>query len=165
MPWREKKTTVGVIAGGEGFSWNNSKMSEIRILVRLLRMYFPWNWEFGSALSKLRNFGGGLNTPNPPSVHHCNWANHCLCHSSPLFFHSYTMCLHSHKKSLNGNTPTISWQWPQDHFLYNGSTAIKTRDNNTFHWLVSIWQFAYNTGTILNVSELQSLQQFELSAA
>jgi hypothetical protein len=25
---------------------------------RLLRMYFPWNWEFGSALSKLRNFGG-----------------------------------------------------------------------------------------------------------
>jgi hypothetical protein len=31
----------------------------------LLRMYFPWNCEFGSALSKLRNFGGGLNTPNP----------------------------------------------------------------------------------------------------
>jgi hypothetical protein len=24
----------------------------------LLRMYFPRNWEFGSALSKLRNFGG-----------------------------------------------------------------------------------------------------------
>jgi hypothetical protein len=21
-------------------------------------MYFPWNWEFSSALSKLRNFGG-----------------------------------------------------------------------------------------------------------
>jgi hypothetical protein len=33
----------------------------------LLRMYFPRNWEFGSALPKLRNFGGGLNTPNPPS--------------------------------------------------------------------------------------------------
>jgi hypothetical protein len=29
-------------------------------------MYFPWNWEFGSALSKLRNFGGrGLNPPTP----------------------------------------------------------------------------------------------------
>jgi hypothetical protein len=43
------------------------KMSETRILVRLLRMYFPRNWEFGSALSKLRNFGGGgLNPPNPP---------------------------------------------------------------------------------------------------
>jgi hypothetical protein len=26
---------------------------------RLLRMYFPRNWEFGSALSKLRNFGEG----------------------------------------------------------------------------------------------------------
>jgi hypothetical protein len=24
-------------------------------------MYFPLNWEFGSTLSKLRNFGGGLN--------------------------------------------------------------------------------------------------------
>jgi hypothetical protein len=32
-------------------------MSETRILIRLLRIYFPWHWEFGSALSKLRNFG------------------------------------------------------------------------------------------------------------
>jgi hypothetical protein len=40
-------------------------MGETRILVRLLRMYFPRNWEFGSALSKLRNLGlGGLN-PSP----------------------------------------------------------------------------------------------------
>jgi hypothetical protein len=31
-------------------------------------MYFPRNWEFGSALSKLRNFvgGGGLNHQTPP---------------------------------------------------------------------------------------------------
>ena len=42
------------------------KISESCILVRLLRMYFPRNWEFGSDLSKLRNFGGGLNTPTPP---------------------------------------------------------------------------------------------------
>jgi hypothetical protein len=35
------------------------QMSETHILIRLLRMYFPWNWEFGSAFSKLRNFGGG----------------------------------------------------------------------------------------------------------
>jgi hypothetical protein len=34
------------------------KMSEIRI-IGLLRMCFPQNWEFGSALSKLWNFGGG----------------------------------------------------------------------------------------------------------
>jgi hypothetical protein len=39
-----------------------------RILIRLLRMYIPRNSEFGSALSKRRNFGGlgrGLNPPNP----------------------------------------------------------------------------------------------------
>jgi hypothetical protein len=33
-------------------------------------MYIPRTWEFGSALAKLRNFGGGLNPPNPPSVRH-----------------------------------------------------------------------------------------------
>jgi hypothetical protein len=42
------------------------QMSEAHILIRLLRMYFPRNWEFGSALSKLRKLGGGgLNTPTP----------------------------------------------------------------------------------------------------
>jgi hypothetical protein len=40
-------------------------MSESSILIRLLGMYFPRNWEFRSALSKLGNFGGGgLNLPN-----------------------------------------------------------------------------------------------------
>jgi hypothetical protein len=50
----------------------NLQMSEIRILIRLLRVYFPRNWEFGSALSKLRNFGGrGFEPPNGPlSVRH-----------------------------------------------------------------------------------------------
>jgi hypothetical protein len=38
----------------------NLQMSETRILIRLLRMYFPRNWEFGSALSKLRNFSKRL---------------------------------------------------------------------------------------------------------
>jgi hypothetical protein len=47
-------------------------MSETRILIRLLRMYFPRNWEFSSALTKLRNFGGrGLEPPKHPSVRHC----------------------------------------------------------------------------------------------
>ena len=43
-------------------------MSESRILVRLLRMYFTRNWEFGSALSKHRNFGGRgvFEHPKPP---------------------------------------------------------------------------------------------------
>jgi hypothetical protein len=44
----------------------NLQMREPRILIRLLRMYIPRNWEFGSALSKLRNFGEGLNPPTPP---------------------------------------------------------------------------------------------------
>jgi hypothetical protein len=47
-------------------------MSETRILIRLLRMKFPRNWEFGSALSKLRNFGG-VGPPKPPSVRHWHW--------------------------------------------------------------------------------------------
>jgi hypothetical protein len=37
----------------------NLQMNETHILVRLLRMYIPRNWEFGSALAKLRNFEGG----------------------------------------------------------------------------------------------------------
>jgi hypothetical protein len=37
----------------------NLQMSETRILISLLRTYFPRNWEFGSALRKLRNFGEG----------------------------------------------------------------------------------------------------------
>jgi hypothetical protein len=38
-------------------------MGETHILARLLWTYFPWNWEFDSALSKLRNLGGGGLTP------------------------------------------------------------------------------------------------------
>jgi hypothetical protein len=30
-------------------------------------MYFPWNWEFGSALSKFRT-SGGFEPPKPPSL-------------------------------------------------------------------------------------------------
>jgi hypothetical protein len=42
----------------------NFQMSETRILSRLLGMYIPRNWEFGSALSKLWNFEGrGWNPP------------------------------------------------------------------------------------------------------
>jgi hypothetical protein len=41
-------------------------MGETRILIRLLWMYFPRCWEFGLALSKLRNFGRGGLTPKTP---------------------------------------------------------------------------------------------------
>jgi hypothetical protein len=44
----------------------NLPLSETRILVRLLWMYFPQNWEFGSTLSKLRNLRWGGLTPPPP---------------------------------------------------------------------------------------------------
>jgi hypothetical protein len=46
----------------------NLKMNETHILIRLLHMYIPRNWEFGSALAKLHNFGrgGGLNPLKPP---------------------------------------------------------------------------------------------------
>jgi hypothetical protein len=38
-------------------------MNETHILIRLLQMYIPRNWEFGSALAKLRNFVGGFEPP------------------------------------------------------------------------------------------------------
>jgi hypothetical protein len=44
----------------------NLQMNETHILIRLLRMYIPWNWEFGSALAKLQNFGGGGVEPQNP---------------------------------------------------------------------------------------------------
>jgi hypothetical protein len=48
------------------------QMSETHILIRMLWMYFPRNWEFGPALSKLRNFGAGKGfNPQSPSVRHC----------------------------------------------------------------------------------------------
>jgi hypothetical protein len=39
-------------------------------------MYFPRNWEFGSALSKLRNNLGGFEPPKPPSgERQCVWVS------------------------------------------------------------------------------------------
>jgi hypothetical protein len=42
------------------------QMGETRITIRLLRMCFPRNWEFGSALSYLQNFGVGEFEPPTP---------------------------------------------------------------------------------------------------
>jgi hypothetical protein len=64
----------------------NLQMSESHILIRLLQMCFPRNWEFGSALSKLRNFGGGggFNPPKTPpgyprGLAHIGWAWNMSC--------------------------------------------------------------------------------------
>jgi hypothetical protein len=43
----------------------NLQMNETRILIRLLQMYIPRNWEFGLALAKLRNFRRGGGDPPP----------------------------------------------------------------------------------------------------
>jgi hypothetical protein len=42
-------------------------MGETCILIGLLRMYFPRNWEFGSALSKLGISSGGGGEFKPPT--------------------------------------------------------------------------------------------------
>jgi hypothetical protein len=57
---------LGAVAPSSGVPLN-LQMRETRILIRLLRMYFPRNREFGSALSKLRNFGG-VRELNPPPL-------------------------------------------------------------------------------------------------
>jgi hypothetical protein len=49
---------LGAVAPESGVPLN-LQMNETHILIRLLRMYIPRNWEFGSALAKLPNFGGG----------------------------------------------------------------------------------------------------------
>jgi hypothetical protein len=59
------RTSWGAGAQIQQFS---KKMIEPRILVRLLRMYFPRNWEFGWALSKLRHLGGGVEPPPNPHL-------------------------------------------------------------------------------------------------
>jgi hypothetical protein len=59
MTQGRENVDLGVLAPNSGVPLN-LQMIETRVLIRLLRMYvyFPRNWEFGSALSKLRNFGG-----------------------------------------------------------------------------------------------------------
>jgi hypothetical protein len=56
---------LGVVAPWSGVPLNlqaGSTSSKFRDVW----MYFPWTWEFGSALSKLRNCGGGGFEPPKP---------------------------------------------------------------------------------------------------
>jgi hypothetical protein len=55
-------------------------------------MYFPRNWEFGSALSKLRNFEGGLNPPNTPP-----WYAAALTQHESRIINVKNMYIDSHK--------------------------------------------------------------------
>jgi hypothetical protein len=105
--WRTQEFFSGVVysrncfrGGGGGFkklscgesefgSWGGSllvrgstqsEMNETRILITLLRMYISGNWDFGSALANLRNFGREWGPPPPPqppsSVRPCTETPH-----------------------------------------------------------------------------------------
>jgi hypothetical protein len=52
-----KNGDLGAVTPYSGFPLN-LQTSETRVLMRLLWMYLPRNWEFGSALSELRIFRG-----------------------------------------------------------------------------------------------------------
>jgi hypothetical protein len=51
------------------------QMNETHILIRLLRMYIPRNWVFGSALAKLRNYEGGAPRYATEYLYHNNVTN------------------------------------------------------------------------------------------
>jgi hypothetical protein len=78
-------------------------MSEPRILIRSLRIYFPRNWEFGSALSKLQNFGGGgvLEPPNRP-------LGTPLLQGSFWYYSQNSNCIPSSLSSSNPNWSTLT---------------------------------------------------------
>jgi hypothetical protein len=72
-------------------------------------MYFPLNWEFGSALSKLRNFGGGgdgLNPPKPAPFGTPSYANTTQASAEQDPFGPYidTNVLMQITGTTNGNT-------------------------------------------------------------
>jgi hypothetical protein len=62
-------------------------------------MYFPRNWELGSALSKLRNFGG-LNPPN----HLPRYATDCFKNKK---LHAWNL-LHSHGPTVKESSRTCT---------------------------------------------------------
>jgi hypothetical protein len=95
---------LGAVAPWSGVPLN-LQMSETCILIRLLRMHFPRNWEFGSALSKLRNFEGWgvwtpLTPPPPPyATVFCGVTTGCkICAESPA-----CCCYHKDKRVKPGN--------------------------------------------------------------
>jgi hypothetical protein len=64
-------------------------MSETRILVRLLQMYFLRNWEFSSALSELWNFRGRFETPPQYATARVKTLD---CPTESLYWPNYLKC-------------------------------------------------------------------------
>jgi hypothetical protein len=87
----QREGDLGEVAPLSGFPLN-LQMSETHILIRLLQMYFPQNWEFGSALSKFLYFNRVVfEPPKPPSVHHWMVPDHGFCH---CYMHTHVcMCV------------------------------------------------------------------------
>jgi hypothetical protein len=56
---------LGAVASYSGVMLN-LQMSETHILIRLLWMYFPWNWDFATALKNRQRWGGGGRSPQTP---------------------------------------------------------------------------------------------------
>jgi hypothetical protein len=70
-------------------------------------MYFPWNWEFGTTLSKLRNFRGGLNPQTTPI-------------GTPLLETSTKFCV------LTSTDTDIGYFWLLNIFKVTGSDIVVT---------------------------------------
>jgi hypothetical protein len=85
-------------------------MSEICILIRLLRKYFPQKRKFSLVLSKLRDFGGSLNTPNPApwydtAVHVMNTRQHNKLHMSSINLPSIQRSVYSPSIKIFNHLP------------------------------------------------------------
>jgi hypothetical protein len=130
-------------------------MSETRILIRLLLMYFPQNWEFGSALSKLQNFGGGGLTHTPsPKVRHCfgslKTRNTCWCEANADM-----------KQPVMATDTDISLFCVRMQALVACGTCLKVDDNYVHVWCVPsathtpCIQWSYNK--VLNISVFVTL--------
>jgi hypothetical protein len=144
-PWRDH-------SGGDswrgGLFMKQLKMSETRILVRLLRRYFPRNWEFGSALSKLRNFGGGSCKPPPRPLRRPLIFRMWFCRCKKQFLFSGTA------GNLHMNTRCHAWEYSCARpILYNSQVIklYKVIHNIRIHTRISvivtgkfIWSFCVN---------------------
>jgi hypothetical protein len=77
---------LGAVAPKSGIPLN-LQLNETHILIRLLPMYIPRNWEFDPALAKFRNFwGGGV----PPAVRFCSFVRYVQFGSESLeFYYGY----------------------------------------------------------------------------
>jgi hypothetical protein len=116
-------------------------------------MYFPRNWEFGSALSKLRNFAGGgrggLNPSNPPLGRPLP----CSLHGrhAPRLTLRPRQCIST--RSVPRNAAYISRLVSA--ILWTASTLIHGQNRETYHFQFCVLQapkslYIYTCSNILS---------------